>query len=58
MSKEKEIKFDVQKINERNIILTAQNEAGTMCNSIYLWPKEIFDDKSYLPSKSESKAKP
>lgn len=58
MNKERKVEFKLEKLNERKIVLTAQNEAGTMCNSIYLWPKEIFDDKSYSPSRTESKTKP
>lgn len=58
MSEEKKVEFEVEKVGERKINLTTRNEVGTMCNSIYLWPREIFDEKSCSKSISVNKTKP
>mgnify|MGYP001574700222 CR=1 FL=1 len=57
MSKEKKVEFEVEKTNERNVILIAKSDAGTTRTSIYLWPKEIFDEKSCSTSISVNKTK-
>ncbi|MEK7162860.1 MAG: hypothetical protein AAB696_01060 [Patescibacteria group bacterium] len=37
-----EVKFDVERISEREVILIAKNKNGIVRTTIYLWPKEIF----------------
>lgn len=40
--KEEKVEYEVEKINEKNIVLIAKSNKGIMRTSLFLWPKEIF----------------
>lgn len=51
---ENKVKYDIENANSSNVTITVKSEKGTMQNSIYLWPKEIF---KIAPEPSNSNSK-
>ena len=39
---DKEVAYDVEEVDDAEVIITATNDDGIMKNSIFLWPRSIF----------------